>query len=224
MTLKGVLGALAAVLMLALPAAAQGPGSPPGPGTDGQLDQGPGDLIDEAQYPGQPGPGPMMGQHGAMMGQHGPGMRGHHGGMRRPMGRPLITIMLRHRDELGLSAAQVQSLDKLRGDYMREAIRRQADQKIARLDLFTLMRPDPGDPMKAVDMAQVETKVREIAKMRADMVLARIRTIEAGKAQLTPEQRTKFAALLAQMRNRWQRGGPPSQRPMPPGPPAGPRS
>ena len=217
MTLKGIFGALAAVLMLALPAAAQGPGGPPASRTDGQLDQGPGDLIDEAQYPGQPGPG-------AMMGQRGPGMRGHHGGMRRPMGRPLITMMLRHRDELGLSAAQVQSLDKLRGDYMREAIRRQADQKIARLDLFTLMRPDPADPMKAVDMAQVETKVREIAKMRADLVLARIRTIEAGKAQLTPEQRTKFAALLAQMRSRWQRGGPPSQRPMPPGPPTGPRS
>ncbi len=217
MTLKGVFGALVAVLMLALPAAAQGPGGPPAPRTDGQLDQGPGDLIDEAQYPGQPGPG-------AMMGHHGPGMRGHHGGMRRPMGRPLITMMLRHRDELGLSAAQVQSLEKLRGDFMREAIRRNADRKIARLDLFALMRPDPADPTKAVDMGQVEAKVREIEKLRADLQLARIRTIEAGKAQLTPDQRTKLNGLLAQMRSRWQRGGPPPRGPMPPAPPAGPRS
>lgn len=221
MTLKGIFGALAAVLMLVLPAAAQDPGGPPTPRTDGQLDQGPGELIDEAQYPGQPGPGP-----GPMMGHHGPGMRGqgHHGAMHRPMGRPLITMMLRHRDELGLSAAQVQSLEKLRGDYMREAIRRDADRKIARLDLLALMRPDPADPTKAVDMAQVEAKVREIEKLRADLQLARIRTIEAGKAQLTPDQRTKLNGLLAQMRSRWQRGGPPPRGSMPPGPPAGPRS
>ena len=203
MTLKGVFGALAAVLILSLPAAAQGPG----------------ELIDEAQYPGQPGPGPMMGGHG-------PGMRGQgrHGGMHRPMGRPLITMMLRHRDGLGLSAAQVQSLEKLRGDFMREAIRRNADRKIARLDLLALMRPDPADPTKAVDMAQVEAKVREIEKLRADLQLARIRTIEAGKAQLTPDQRTKLNGLLAQMRSRWQRGGPVSPGAMPPGPPPGPRS
>jgi hypothetical protein len=221
MTLKGVFGALAAVLMLALPAAAQGPGGLAAPCTDGQLDPAPGELIDEAQYPGRPGPGP-----GPMMGHHGPGMRGqgHHGGMRRPMGRPLLTMMLRHRDELGLSAAQVQSLEKLRGDYMREAIRRGADRKIARLDLLALMRPDPADPTKAVDMARVEAKVREIEKLRADLQLARIRAIEAGKAQLTADQRTKLNGLLAQMRSRWQRGGPPPRGSMPPAPPAGPRS
>lgn len=216
MTLKAIFGAVAAALMLALPAAAQGPGGPPTPGMDGQLES-PDELIDDAQYPGQPGPGRMMGPQG-MRGH------GHHDAMRRPMGRPLITVMLHHRDELGLSAAQVQSLEKLRGDYMREAIRRDADRKIARLDLLALMRPDAADPTKAVDMAQVEAKVRAIEKLRADLQLARIRTIEAGKAQLTPDQRTKLNGLLAQMRTRWQRGGPPSHGPMPPAPPAGPRS
>lgn len=215
MTLKGVFGGIATVLMLTLPAAAQGPMGPApgpmGPPPSEQLETGPGDSLDEAQYPGQPGR---------------PGMRGPRGGMQRPhaMWRAPLTMMLRHRDELGLSAAQVQSLDKLRGDFMREAIRRDADRKIARLDLGALLRPDPADPMKAVDMAKVEAKVREIERMRADVQVARIRTIETGKAQLTPEQRTKFAGLLAQMRTRWQRGGPPPQHPMPPAPPAGPRS
>jgi Spy/CpxP family protein refolding chaperone len=130
-------------------------------------------------------------------------------------------MMLRHRDELGLSPTQVQSLEKLRGDYMREAIRREADRKVARLDLFALLRPDPADPGKPVEMTPVETKIREIEKMRADAQLARIRTIEAGKAQLTPDQRTKLAGLMAQLRSRWQRGGPPTQRPMSPAPPRG---
>jgi Spy/CpxP family protein refolding chaperone len=145
------------------------------------------------------------------------------------MGRPLLTIMLHHRDELGLSAAQVQSLEKLRGDFMREAIRRDADRKIARLDLLALMRPDPADATKAVDMAQVEAKIREIAKLRADLSIARIRAIEAGKAQLTPDQRTKLNGLLAQMRSHRHRGGPhpggpPRQPPMAPPMPSTPRS
>jgi len=209
MTLKALFGGIATALLLTVPVAAQ---EPVGPAATESLDPAAGEALVDAQYPGSPGGGPLM---------HGPGggmMQGHRHGMhrRRPMGRPLITMMLRHRDELGLTPAQVQNLDKLRSDYMREAIRRDADRKIARLDLMALMRPDPSDPLKAVDMAQVESKLRELEKMRTDIQLARIRTIEAGKAQLTPDQRTKFAGLLSQMRSRWQRGGPPAQRPMAP--------
>jgi Spy/CpxP family protein refolding chaperone len=218
MTLRGVFGGIAAALLLTLPAAAQGP---PGPHMDPQaeeLQSAPVDDLDEAQYQGPPGPGGMMGRRGPGMAGR-PGRPGY-----RAMWRAPLTLMLRNRDELGLSATQVQNLEKLRGDYMREAIRRDADRKIAGLDLMALMRPDPADPMKAVDMPKVEAKVREIEKMNADGRLARIRAIEAGKAQLTPDQRTKFASLIAQMRSRWQRGGPRPQQPMPPAPPAGPRS
>ena len=210
MTLKALFGGIATALLLTVPVGAQ---EPMGPAVTESLDPPASEALVDAQYPGSPGGGPMM---------RGPGdggmMPGHRHGLqrRRPMGRPLITMMLRHRDELGLTPAQVQSLDKLRSDYMREAIRRDADRKIARLDLMALMRPDPSDPLKPVDMAQVESKLRELEKMRTDIQLARIRTIEAGKAQLTPDQRTKFAGLLAQMRSRWQRGGPPAQRPMAP--------
>jgi Spy/CpxP family protein refolding chaperone len=209
MTLKALLASTATALLLTVPAAAQ---ETAGPATE-SLDPAAGEALVDAQNPGAPGPGPMM--RGPGRGQM---MQGHPHGMhrRRPMGRPLITMMLRHRDELGLTPAQVQSLEKLRSDYMKDAIRRDADRKIARLDLMALMRPDPSDPLKPVDMAQVEGKLRELEKMRTDMALARIRAIEAGKAQLTPDQRTKFAGLLTQMRSRWQRGGPPAQRPMAP--------
>jgi len=214
MTLKTLLAGTATALLLTVPAAAQEPGT-----ATESLDPGAGDALVDAQNPGAPGPGPMMRGQG-----RGEMMQGHR---HRRMGRPLITMMLRHRDELGLTPAQIQSLEKLHSDYMKDAIRRDADRKIARLDLMALMRPDPSDPLKAVDMAQVEGKLRELEKMRTDMALARIRAIEAGKAQLTPDQRTKFAGLLAQMRSRWQRGDP--QRPMrpqgaPTPPPPAPRS
>lgn len=105
--------------------------------------------------------------------------------------RPLITFMLRHRDELGLSTAQVQTLERLRTDFQREAIHREADLRVAAIDVGSLVKAEP------VDLGQVEAKLREIERMRTDFILARIRTIEQGKAQLTREQRAKLQTILA---------------------------
>jgi Spy/CpxP family protein refolding chaperone len=113
--------------------------------------------------------------------------------------RPLITLMLHHKDELGLSPDQVQNLQRLRGDFQREAIRRDADLRIAQMDLATLLERDP------VDLGQVEVKVREIERLRTDLRLARIRAIEQGKAQLTAEQRAKLRTLLAEPEHGWPR-------------------
>ena len=106
--------------------------------------------------------------------------------------RPLITLMLRYKDELGLSPDQVQSLERLRADFQREAIRRDADLRIAEMDLTTLLEKDP------VDLGQVQAKVREIERLRTDLRLARIRAIEQGKSQLSPEQRGKLRTLLTE--------------------------
>jgi Spy/CpxP family protein refolding chaperone len=57
----------------------------------------------------------------------------------------------------------------------------------------------------------VEAKVREAERLRADMRIARIRTIEQGRTQLTAEQREKLRALLAEPR--------PPLGSSPPGPP-----
>ena len=126
--------------------------------------------------------------------------------------RPLISIMLSRRDELGLSPAQVQALERLRNDFQREAIKGDADLRVGEMDLAALLKADP------VDMAKVEAKVREIERWRADLRIARIRAIERGKAQLTPDQRAKLQSMLDP--------GPPYRRPLsgpaPPAPP-GPR-
>jgi len=113
--------------------------------------------------------------------------------------RPLITLMLRYKDELGLSADQVQSLERLRADFQREAIRRDADLRIAVMDLAALLEKDP------VDLGPVEAKLREVERLRVDLRLARIRAIEQGKAQLTAEQRAKLRTLLAEPEHGWPR-------------------
>jgi Spy/CpxP family protein refolding chaperone len=59
------------------------------------------------------------------------------------------------------------------------------------MDLRDLLNAHP------VDMSKVEAKVREVEGLRADLRVARIRTVEKGKEQLTSDQREKLEALLS---------------------------
>jgi Spy/CpxP family protein refolding chaperone len=104
--------------------------------------------------------------------------------------RPLITIILEHRDQLALTPEQATRLETLRQEFTRESIRRDAELRIAEMDLTALLEQTPADLTKA------EAKIRELEKLRADLRIARIRTLEQGRAVLTPEQRTKLQALL----------------------------
>jgi Spy/CpxP family protein refolding chaperone len=104
--------------------------------------------------------------------------------------RPLITMMLRNRQELGLSSEQVQDLENLRDGYQREAIRYQADIRIAEVELQSLLKAD------AVDLERVKVKLQEIEHLTTELRLARIRAIGQGKALLSSEQHEKLQALL----------------------------
>jgi Spy/CpxP family protein refolding chaperone len=104
--------------------------------------------------------------------------------------RPVISFIIQHKDELGVTPEQISRLEALRTAFSRESVRRDADIRIAEMDLTALLDKDP------LDMAQVEAKVRELAQLRADLRIARIRTLEQGRAVLTAEQRTKLRTLL----------------------------
>ena len=123
---------------------------------------------------------------------------GRPGGWRQAFGqserhpRPLVIgLLLRHRQDLGLTTQQVDSLRKLGLDFWRAAIQRGADWRIARLDLMSLRWSEP------VDMGKVEAKVREIERLKGDGQIAAFRAAEAAKAQLTAEQREKLKSLWA---------------------------
>ena len=127
--------------------------------------------------------------------------------------RPLISLMLGYRQELGLSAQQVDALERLRTDFQREVVRRDADIRVAEMDLAALLRGTGP-----VDLAQAESKVRDIERLRADVRVARLRVIEQGKAQLSAEQREKLAGLLAEGPLPPRHGGPAPRGPAQPGP------
>ena len=179
-----VLASVVAVTLTgaALPAGAEAPAGP---------FQEAGRLVDQLAT--------RLGNFGAELVQQMQQGRGAIGSMGEMMGRmmgdpaerPLISIMLHHRTELGLSADQVSRLETLRSDFTREAIRRGAEIRIAELDLGTLLEQEP------VDMTKVEAKVREVGQLRADLRIARLRAVEQSKAVLSPEQRTRLQTMLS---------------------------
>jgi len=188
MRMTGMLGGLALMLGLTMPVAAA-------PG-----------MALAASEAVQTAPEMLLADyHGMGRGENRPGMQapGRPGGWQRGFGhrhghhRPsFIRMVLMNRQELGLTTQQVDSLRKLGMDSRRAAIRRHGDLQIAKLDLMGLRWSDP------VDMGKVEAKVREIEKLKGDGSIARIRTFETAKAQLTAEQREKLKSL------RPMRGGP----------------
>jgi len=182
------LGAVAVILGLTLPAMAQSPAT-----TEAvQAQAGPGGG------PGMGGPGPGRGPGGPGMGRERGGWQRHAGRHHMRRGRSIIFMALRNQKELGLSPQQVSSLQQMGMDAARAGIKRRADVQLARLDLMSLMRAEP------VDMAKVEAKIRDIEKLKADGAIARVRTNEAAKAQLTPDQREKLKSLRMA---RWSRPG-----------------
>jgi Spy/CpxP family protein refolding chaperone len=166
----------------------------------------PSDMAPAASGTVQAAPEMLLADSGGMgRGGNRPGMQapggpggwqrgfGHRHGHRRPS---FIGIVLMNREQLELTAQQVDSFRKLGMDSRRAAIRRKADVQIAKLDLMGLRFSDPAD------MGKIEAKVREIEKLKGDGSIARIRTAEAAKAQLTAEQKEKLKSL------RPMRGGP----------------
>ena len=105
---------------------------------------------------------------------------------------PPISMQIRNRGEARLPTEQVRNLERLKNNFEKESIRKEADIRVARsMDLRDLLNAQP------VDMSKVEAKVREVERLRADLRCARIRTVEKGKDQLTYDQREKLDALLS---------------------------
>ncbi|MBI4573445.1 MAG: periplasmic heavy metal sensor [candidate division NC10 bacterium] len=151
--------------------------------------------------PAGPMPGGMMGgmMHGIMGQGMAPGMREGRGGHRSSHEGPLISMMLEYKQELGLSAEQEIKLRDLRTEFAKDSIRRTAEIRVAEIDLNSLLEQDKWD------LAKIEPKVKQIAGLKGELRLARLKTLAAGRAVLTADQLEKFKQVGHRMRSS---GGP----------------
>lgn len=114
-----------------------------------------------------------------------------------PLGRPdameqlpLITLILWHARDLSLTPAQIQTLNRLRGDHQRQTEAHTAELQRTEQELQQLFGKEP------LDLAQVDARMRKMDALRTDLRMSRIRTIEQGKATLTPEQWQELQPVL----------------------------
>jgi len=143
---------------------------------------------------GPMGGGMMQGSPGGMM-EGGMGLAMSPGqGRHRPHEGPLITMILEHSQELGLSADQQKKLRDLRTAFAKESTRKGAEIRVAEIDLDALLEQDRWD------MSKIEAQVKQIATLQGELRLARIKTIESGRGLLTPEQLEKLKQVGHRMR------------------------
>lgn len=101
----------------------------------------------------------------------------------------LVSFILDHERDLRLSAPQVQSLAAIRGEFQKQALKKRADLQVAELELDELRSKTP------VDLGAVEAKIKQSDALKTELRIAGIQAVEAARAKLSPEQRTKLDAL-----------------------------
>jgi Spy/CpxP family protein refolding chaperone len=112
---------------------------------------------------------------------------------------PWISIMLKHRTELNLTAGQVSALEKLRSDFERQAGPTRVDLENADAEIARLLQEKP------VDLARVKNKIDEAERLRAEFRYLRVEALENGKAVLSAEQRHQLENLASSFHGRFRR-------------------
>ena len=124
--------------------------------------------------------GYMMGGH--HMGGH--GMGGMMGGMMRPW------MMMMVGEKLGLSEDQKMRIRDIVVNMKKQKIGLKCQIETLKVDLMSMMWQDQ------MNMQEIEPKIREIAKLKADKKIAWIQAMQDMKNVLAPEQRQELKSMM----------------------------
>ena len=143
------------------------------------------------------GMGGMMG--GGMMGMMGRGMMGQGmGGMMGMMGDPVCGVLHQFggpgfygkwAGQFDLSEDQQTQLESIWTAHLKATIRKQADLKIAQLELREALDKD------APDYDGAKSRIKRINKLREEIALDHLSAIQKARKVLTPEQLKKLKSL-----------------------------
>ena len=123
-----------------------------------------------------------------------------------PQERPIISMALMHARDLGLTPEQESKLRTLRTEFEKESIRRTAEIRTAEIDLAALLKQERWD------LAQIESKVKQIGQLQAELRVARIRALDAGRNVLSLDQLRRVEQLQPSPAGPSGPSGPPRPR------------
>jgi len=105
-------------------------------------------------------------------------------------------ILLKVKDELGLTKAQEEKIENLMLDYEAFTIRHSGEIKIKELRFASYLKSGH------MDRGEVEKYIREISKEKTDMIVQHMNHLLDLKAILTPGQLRK----MEEIRDKWKVG------------------
>jgi Spy/CpxP family protein refolding chaperone len=113
----------------------------------------------------------------------------------QPVGRGVVGAgVATLKQQLGLSDQQAAELQRLRSEEQKQAIRRQADLAVARMELQEALAAKP------VDEKLVAAKTKAVADLQTAALQARVNAQLAVRKVLTPEQQEKLQQLRGERR------------------------
>jgi len=125
------------------------------------------------------------------------GRRGMHHGFGE--GAPLISIALRHKTELNLSADQVANLEKIRSNYQAQVVPLVQQVRSIDKEIATLRQQTPAN------LIQIKTKIQQAEPIRSELRYLRLEALENGKSILSAQQQDQLKNLLLSMRQNFRK-------------------
>ena len=107
---------------------------------------------------------------------------------------PWISIALRHKSELNLSADQVANLEKVRAHYRDQTAPIQEELRTTEREIAALLQETPAN------LIQAKLKIEQAEKLRAQLRYVRVEALENGKSLLTTQQRDQLKNLASSRR------------------------
>jgi Spy/CpxP family protein refolding chaperone len=102
---------------------------------------------------------------------------------------------------LGLDDNQSKEVKAILFKEKKEMVQKRAAIQVARIELREILGKD------VVDIKAAETKVKQIASLRAEAVMMHIQGMEDIKAKLTPDQRKKLSEMMQMRGMKHAKGG-----------------
>jgi protein CpxP len=127
---------------------------------------------------------PGYGKEGHGSGGHS-SMGGHGGGMMHKSTGHLIRHLLKHEQDIGLSAEQVTKLKDMQLNLDKVRIKTEADIQVAERELKALMEDEK------LDLGAIEAKLKQSGDLQVGLRMTSIKARRDVYALLTPEQRVK---------------------------------